>query len=253
MQKEGKSVKECAGQQQRRQLGRRPSHQLANDSSSSSIRALADPAAESAVEDLIPGVMTQRPQVVSFEDVAAAFTYTFDRFQQQAVEKFLAGHSVVVCAPTASGKTAIAEAAAIAVLARGQRVIYTTPLKALSNQKLVELRDRFGHETVGLQTGDASLNMDAQVVVMTTEILRNIMYRADAPSGEEAAPPVRATEDRLADVGMVVLDEVHYLGDPDRGSVWEEVIINCPTHIQLLCLSATVANPDDLGGWISEA
>ncbi|KAK9821280.1 hypothetical protein WJX74_008477 [Apatococcus lobatus] len=294
MQKEGKSVKECAGQvrkrpsalltaistfissgrtatwdlhpqtvlprptastvlqQQRRQLGRRPSHQLANDSSSSSIRALADPAAESAVEDLIPGVMTQRPQVVSFEDVAAAFTYTFDRFQQQAVEKFLAGHSVVVCAPTASGKTAIAEAAAIAVLARGQRVIYTTPLKALSNQKLVELRDRFGHETVGLQTGDASLNMDAQVVVMTTEILRNIMYRADAPSGEEAAPPVRATEDRLADVGMVVLDEVHYLGDPDRGSVWEEVIINCPTHIQLLCLSATVANPDDLGGWISE-
>lgn len=179
------------------------------------------------------------------EEVSATFAFPLDRFQQQSIAAFLLGQSVVVCAPTGAGKTAIAEAAAAVVLARGQRVIYTTPLKALSNQKLFEMRARFGNYRVGLQTGDGSLNADSDVVIMTTEILRNIMYRT-----EEAGPGSR--EDRLANVGLVVLDEVHYLGDPDRGSVWEETIINCPRHIQLLAMSATVANPDDLGGWISQ-
>ncbi|GAB4818573.1 hypothetical protein N2152v2_005619 [Parachlorella kessleri] len=172
------------------------------------------------------------------------FSFQLDAFQVKAVRHLLAGRSVVVCAPTGAGKTAIAEAAAIHYLDQGQRIIYTTPLKALSNQKLQELRGRFGHDNVGLQTGDASINIDSPVVVMTTEILRNVLYRVD-DNGSTAA-------DRMQDVALVVLDEVHYLGDPGRGSVWEEVIINCPPHIRLLAMSATVRNPEDLGGWISQ-
>jgi len=187
-------------------------------------------------------------------EVGAAFPFELDRFQRQAVGALLEGHSVVVCAPTGAGKTAVAEAAAIACLARGQRAIYTTPLKALSNQKLLEMRERFGADRLGLQTGDVSLNSEADITIMTTEILRNIMYRLGSPPpGEGAgaggpAPPPR--EGRLDDVGLIVLDEVHYLGDPYRGTVWEEVIINCPKHVRILAMSATVKNPDDLGAWV---
>ncbi|KAK9820466.1 hypothetical protein WJX72_010660 [[Myrmecia] bisecta] len=181
------------------------------------------------------------------EDIVRTFAYLLDKFQVQALRLFLTGHSVVVCAPTGAGKTAIAEAATVAVIARQQRVIYTTPLKALSNQKLYEMRERFGTNRVGLQTGDASLNSEADIVVMTTEILRNIMYRV-----EETESGMTRMEERLGNVGLIVLDEVHFLGDEDRGSVWEEVIINCPRSIPMLCMSATVANPQDLGGWISQ-
>lgn len=200
-------------------------------------------------------------------------------------DHILKGRSVVVCAPTGAGKTCIAEASAAAALAKGKRVIYTTPLKvgflpsstgcvagwshgmqtvavppgpdpvppiapwqnlkqALSNQKLAEMREKFGEQRVGLQTGDASLNTEGDLVVMTTEILRNIMYRTAVENNPDLSP--------LASVGLIVLDEVHYLGDPNRGSVWEEVIINCPKHIQMLCMSATVQNPRDLGGWIQQ-
>eukprot|EP00200_Dunaliella_tertiolecta_P005053 CAMPEP_0202359206 /NCGR_PEP_ID=MMETSP1126-20121109/12588_1 /ASSEMBLY_ACC=CAM_ASM_000457 /TAXON_ID=3047 /ORGANISM="Dunaliella tertiolecta, Strain CCMP1320" /LENGTH=1135 /DNA_ID=CAMNT_0048952565 /DNA_START=212 /DNA_END=3620 /DNA_ORIENTATION=- len=240
---------------------------------------------------------------LSVESVGRIFPYPLDDFQQEALQKLLDGMSVVVCAPTGAGKTAIAEAAAAATLARGLRVVYTTPLKALSNQKLLEMRARFGHVRCGLQTGDTSLNTEADIVIMTTEILRNIMYRtaevedaaeeAEASNGQQAqeaessaaetpqaeregesgssdhpdsdiidldgtsidlstSGSTNTREARLGDVGLIVLDEVHYLGDPHRGSVWEEAIINCPRHIQLLCMSATVQNPDDLGGWISK-
>ncbi|KAG2444652.1 hypothetical protein HXX76_001396 [Chlamydomonas incerta] len=184
--------------------------------------------------------------------ITGIFPFPLDGFQRRALELFLAGQSVVVCAPTGAGKTAIAEAAAVAALARGQRVIYTTPLKALSNQKLFETRRRFGHARCGLQTGDANLNPDADIVVMTTEILRNIMYRTAELAEENNTGTQSTREARLGNVGLIVLDEVHYLGDPHRGSVWEEVIINCPRHIQLLCMSATVANPKDLGDWIAK-
>ncbi|GFR39875.1 hypothetical protein Agub_g377 [Astrephomene gubernaculifera] len=191
---------------------------------------------------------------LSPDRIASIFPFPLDPFQRRALELFLEGRSVVVCAPTGAGKTAIAEAAAAAALARGQRVIYTTPLKALSNQKLFETRRRFGHARCGLQTGDANLNPDAAIVVMTTEILRNIMYRTAelAEQGSSNSGSQSTREARLGDVGLIVLDEVHYLGDPSRGSVWEEVIINCPRHIQLLCMSATVQNPGDLGDWIAK-
>ncbi|PRW05688.1 DEAD DEAH box helicase, partial [Chlorella sorokiniana] len=167
------------------------------------------------------------------KEVLGQFSFRLDPFQVQSVAHLLSGKSVVVCAPTGAGKTAIAEAATLHFLARGQRVIYTTPLKALSNQKLGRCGSASGeHEGAGLQTGDASLNIDAPVVVMTTEILRNMLYRV----GDDGT----TADERLKDVGLVVLDEVHYLGDPGRGSVWEEVVINLPPHIQLLAMSATV-------------
>eukprot|EP00879_Flechtneria_rotunda_P015990 GHRR01016723.1.p1 GENE.GHRR01016723.1~~GHRR01016723.1.p1 ORF type:complete len:1310 (+),score=476.87 GHRR01016723.1:197-4126(+) len=209
------------------------------------------------------GVLPASPELETFLQEAAEhdgdimldqlqrlFPFRLDGFQEKAVQQLLEGRSVVVCAPTGAGKTAIAEAAAAAALARGQRVIYTTPLKALSNQKLAETAARFGSSRCGLQTGDTSLNTEADIVVMTTEILRNIMYRTAEVVGSGRGSTTR--DERLGDVGLIVLDEVHYLGDPWRGSVWEEVIINCPRNIQMLAMSATVKNPDDLGGWISQ-
>lgn len=196
-------------------------------------------------------------------EILGLFDFTLDPFQVSAVRRVLMNKSVVVCAPTGAGKTAIAEAASIHHMAHGKRIIYTTPLKALSNQKLFELRERFGSDAVGLQTGDASINPEAGIVVMTTEILRNILYRqsgsvrvqhAQPEEGCDAAAPAPGvvTPTRLDDVAMVVLDEVHYLGDPSRGSVWEEVIIAMPPGVQILAMSATVRNPDDLGGWITQ-
>lgn len=203
-------------------------------------------------EPALESLLAEGGSDLSVQRICAMFPFPLDAFQRKALESFLAGNSVVVCAPTGAGKTAIAEAAAAATLARGQRVIYTTPLKALSNQKLFETRRRFGSVRCGLQTGDASLNPDADIVVMTTEILRNIMYRTAELAEENNTGSQATREARLGDVGLIVLDEVHYLGDPHRGSVWEEVIINCPRHIQLLCMSATVKNPEDLGSWISK-
>ncbi|GBF97818.1 DEAD-box ATP-dependent RNA helicase, chloroplastic [Raphidocelis subcapitata] len=211
----------------------------------------ADGAGAPALEALLAAAAAPGgAAAVTLEALEGIFPFPLDPFQKKAVAALLEGLSVVVCAPTGAGKTAIAEAAAAAALAAGKRVIYTTPLKALSNQKLLEARARFGTARCGLQTGDASLNPDGQVVVMTTEILRNIMYRTAEASGGGGGGATR--DERLGDVGLVVLDEVHYLGDPNRGSVWEEVVINCPRHIQLLAMSATVKNPEDLGGWISQ-
>ena len=182
-------------------------------------------------------------------DILDTFRFPLDDFQEKSVRHILCGRSVVVCAPTGAGKTAIAEAAATYFLKQGGKVIYTTPLKALSNQKLLEMRERFGVSEAGLQTGDASINKDGSVVVMTTEILRNILYRV----GEEAqAVQGKAIDDRLDKVKLVVFDECHYLGDPGRGSVWEEAIINLPPDVLVLAMSATVRNPNDISGWISE-
>lgn len=148
----------------------------------------------------------------------------------------------MVCAPTGAGKTVIAEYAIELALASNKRCFYTTPLKALSNQKLYDLKKKYGEDRVGLLTGDLSLNRDAQIVVMTTEVFRNMLYGT-------ILGDVRRN---LQDVSFVVLDECHYMNDSERGTVWEESIIYAPVDIQLVALSATVANAQDLTTWINE-
>lgn len=173
-------------------------------------------------------------------DLSGLFPFVLDPFQLEAVDALNQGHSVVVSAPTGSGKTLVGEYAIHRALAHGQKVFYTTPLKALSNQKLRDFRQQFGPDKVGLLTGDMSLNREAQVVVMTTEIFRNMLYaEIDHPA-----------DDPLEGVEAVVLDECHYMNDSQRGTVWEESIIHCPPVIQLVALSATVANAGQLTDWI---
>lgn len=175
-------------------------------------------------------------------DLKELFPFELDAFQHQAIAALEEGRSVVVCAPTGSGKTLIGEYAIHRALARGRRVFYTTPLKALSNQKLRDFREQFGSEIVGLLTGDVSINRDAPILVMTTEIFRNMLY--GTPIGEVGTS--------LMGVEAVVLDECHYMNDRQRGTVWEESIIYCPPEIQLVALSATVANSDQLTDWIHQ-
>lgn len=172
----------------------------------------------------------------------ALFPFPLDDFQLEAIAALNQGESVIVCAPTGSGKTLVGEYAIHRALAMGRRVFYTTPLKALSNQKLRDFRQTFGEENVGLLTGDTSINRDAAVVVMTTEIFRNMLYGTTI--GEVGVT--------LQDVQAVVLDECHYMNDRQRGTVWEESVIYCPPEIQLVGLSATVANGDQLTDWIAE-
>jgi superfamily II RNA helicase len=174
-------------------------------------------------------------------DLNTLFPFELDEFQQQAIAALNAGRSVVVCAPTGSGKTLIGEYTIYRALARGGRVFYTTPLKALSNQKLRDFRDRFGAQQVGLLTGDTSINRDAPILVMTTEIFRNMLY--GTPIGEVGTS--------MVGVEAVVLDECHYMNDRQRGTVWEESVIYCPPEIQLVALSATVANSDQLTDWLN--
>lgn len=166
--------------------------------------------------------------------------FPLDDFQRDAIEAIAEGHSVVVCVPTGSGKTIVAEYAAMRALAEGRKLFYTTPLKALSNQKYCDLRARFGEGNVGLLTGDVSVNREARIVVMTTEIFRNLLYGG------------REDSTLLNHLGYVVLDECHYMNDAERGTVWEESIIYCPENVQLVALSATVANASELADWINE-
>lgn len=169
------------------------------------------------------------------------FDFKLDDFQQEAVDFINNGKSVVVCAPTGAGKTCIAEAAIQKALEENTRLFYTTPLKALSNQKFYDFGKKYGSGNVGLLTGDTSINREAPIVVMTTEVFRNMLYNTNFGS----------LSDNLKDVKYVVLDEVHYMNDEQRGTVWEESIIYCPQSIQIIALSATVANSAQLCDWIN--
>lgn len=175
-----------------------------------------------------------RPLQASF---LAATDVQPDPFQQTAFDALDDELNVLVSAPTGSGKTLVGEYAAHRALSRAGRCVYTTPIKALSNQKFRQFRSRFGSDTVGLLTGDHSINSDGDVLVMTTEVLRNMIY-AESP-----------TLERLS---CVVMDEIHYLGDRSRGVVWEEIILTLANHVQLVGLSATVSNATELGDWMSD-
>ncbi|MGA5066791.1 DEAD/DEAH box helicase [Streptomyces exfoliatus] len=163
------------------------------------------------------------------------YDFDLDPFQIEACKALEAGKGVLVAAPTGSGKTIVGEFAVHLALTQGRKCFYTTPIKALSNQKYADLVKRYGPDKVGLLTGDNSVNGDAPIVVMTTEVLRNMLY-----AGSQA----------LSGLGYVVMDEVHYLSDRFRGAVWEEVIIHLPESVTLVSLSATVSNAEEFGDWL---
>lgn len=161
---------------------------------------------------------------------------TLDKFQVQAVEAIEANHSVVVSAPTGSGKTLTADYIIDRDVKTGKRVIYTAPIKALSNQKFKDFKEAYGEENVGILTGDVVINPTACVLIMTTEVYRNMILVED---------PI------IADISYVIFDEIHFISDPERGYVWEESIIFSPPHVRFLCLSATIPNARDFAKWIS--
>lgn len=170
----------------------------------------------------------------ALERFRAKYPFPLDEFQIEAARAIEGGQSVIISAPTGAGKTLVAEFAIQAALEGGKRIAYTTPLKALSNQKFGDFTRAYGEDAVGILTGDVKVNPRGRVLVMTTEILRNMLYSGG-----------------LEDLGYVVLDECHYMGDVGRGTVWEEIIVNAPREVQLIGLSATVANVKEIADWIS--
>lgn len=189
-----------------------------------------------------------RVNQAAIEDFVARYPFPIDDFQLESVSHLLDGRSVMVAAPTGTGKTLVAEFAVWLAQKRGQRIIYTTPLKALSNQKYRDMRELYGYDNVGLVTGDIVEHSHASIVIMTTEVYRNMLLE---DGGERFVNGERLDASELRDVGFVVFDELHYLSDFDRGPVWEEAIICSPKHVQLVGLSATVSNAEDLASWIS--
>ena len=163
------------------------------------------------------------------------FDFNLDDFQIKGCYAIESGKGVLVAAPTGAGKTIVGEFAAYLAIAQSKKCFYTTPIKALSNQKYQEFVDRFGEEKVGLLTGDNSINSDADIMVMTTEVLRNMLY---------------TNSSTLINLGYVVMDEVHYLADKFRGAVWEEVLIHLMDSVQVISLSATVSNAEEFGDWL---
>jgi ATP-dependent RNA helicase HelY len=177
----------------------------------------------------------ERSSYPDMTEFRAHLPFTLDTFQADACRALEDGMSVLVCAPTGAGKTVVGEFAVARALAAGTKCFYTTPIKALSNQKYADFAETYGAESVGLVTGDTSINPHAPVLVMTTEVLRNMLY-AGSPD--------------LDGLSAVVLDEIHYLANRFRGAVWEEVILHLPRPIALVGLSATVSNAEEFGDWI---
>jgi ATP-dependent RNA helicase HelY len=194
-----------------------------------------------AIEELSASERYARAKVKqaapSYNSFLELLDFALDPFQEQACHALAKGKGVLVAAPTGAGKTIVGEFAIHLAIENNQKVFYTTPIKALSNQKYAELVTRYGSDRVGLLTGDTNTNSEAQIVVMTTEVLRNMIY---------------ANSDSLIELGFVVMDEVHYLADRFRGAVWEEVILHLPKDVKLVSLSATVSNAEEFGAWLEE-
>ncbi|MBV7363703.1 DEAD/DEAH box helicase [Actinomycetaceae bacterium TAE3-ERU4] len=178
----------------------------------------------------------QADESTQLHSFISALDFTLDNFQIEACKALESGKSVLVAAPTGAGKTIVGQFAVDLALAQEQKVVYTTPIKALSNQKFKEFGQTYGTDKVGLLTGDVVLNRDAPIIVATTEVLRNMLY----------------AEADFSSLGYVVLDEVHYLADKFRGPVWEEVILHLPESVKLVCLSATVSNAEEFGAWLNQ-
>jgi ATP-dependent RNA helicase HelY len=179
----------------------------------------------------------KRAKTTAVEDFVKLLKFPLDTFQEDACRALALGSGVLVAAPTGAGKTVIGEFAIHLALEKKQKVFYTTPIKALSNQKYQELCQRYGESRVGILTGDNNTNASADIVVMTTEVLRNMIY---------------ANSLNLMNLGFVIMDEVHYLADRFRGAVWEEVILHLPRDVKIVSLSATVSNAEEFGAWLDE-
>jgi ATP-dependent RNA helicase HelY len=181
-----------------------------------------------------PGNLAPEAQQL-VEEFRGRYPFPLDPFQEEAIAHLAAGENVMVAAPTGTGKTVVAEFGIFRAARQGFKVMYTTPIKALSNQKFRDLREQYG-DAVGLLTGDIIENPEGSIIVMTTEVLRNMLLQ---------------TPSALWGVGCIIFDEIHYLADPERGTTWEESIIMCPDYVQLVCLSATVSNAPEIADWIS--
>ena len=173
---------------------------------------------------------------MNIENFTSRYSFPLDQFQLDAINALTNSESVLVSAPTGSGKTVIAEFGVFDAFEKNKKIVYTTPLKALSNQKYRDFLSQYPENRVGLITGDANINQNAPLVIMTTEILRNILYQ---------------DKSRLDNVEYIIIDECHYMNDQDRGTVWEETIIHCPEHIKIIALSATIANSEEIASWIA--
>ena len=179
----------------------------------------------------------ERTKYVQVAAFAKQFPFELDDFQIEGCRSLENGKGVLVAAPTGAGKTIVGEFAAFLAIQQGKKCFYTAPIKALSNQKYQDLKEMYGDHQVGLLTGDTTINSEAPLVVMTTEVLRNMIY---------------SNSRTLRDLGFVVMDEVHYLADKFRGAVWEEILIHLPETIQVASLSATVSNAEEFGAWLNE-
>lgn len=209
-----------------------PLHQPLPDESPDGVRDRLLDAAPPA-----DAVETDAEVATLVREFADNYPFALDDYQVESCERVERGQGVLVAAPTGAGKTVVGEFAVWCAIRTGRKAFYTTPIKALSNQKFHDLVERYGADRVGLLTGDNSINGDAQIVVMTTEVLRNMIY---------------ANSTALNNLGYVVMDEVHYLADRFRGAVWEEVIIGLAPSVQLVALSATVSNAEEFGDWLDE-
>ncbi|MFZ5650014.1 MAG: DEAD/DEAH box helicase [Bacillota bacterium] len=181
--------------------------------------------------------MKRRPRRKPASREVPPAPFKLDPFQEEAIKELAGGHNVLVAAPTGTGKTLIAEILIERVLGGGRGIVYTSPIKALSNQKYRDFAHRFGKEKVGLITGDVSVNERAPLLVMTTEIFRNWCF---------------ANPEMLIETSYVIFDELHYLDDMERGTAWEESIIFAPSHVKVVGLSATVPNVRELALWIAD-
>jgi ATP-dependent RNA helicase HelY len=181
-----------------------------------------------------PNIEHTEEEAALIADFRARYPFPLDPFQEESIAHLATGESVMVAAPTGTGKTVVAEFGVFRAARKGFKVMYTTPIKALSNQKFRDLREQYG-DAVGLLTGDIIENPEGSIIVMTTEVLRNMLLQ---------------TPSALWGVGCIIFDEIHYLADPERGTTWEESIIMCPDYVQLVCLSATVSNAPEIADWI---
>ncbi len=192
---------------------------------------------------------------IPVEDRAIDFPYPLDHFQKEGIYRIYKKENILITAHTGSGKTVLAIYAIAECFRLNKKVIYTSPTKSLSNQKYAEFVDKFGgKEKIGIMTGDIKMNPDAPCLIMTTEILRNILYR-DAVQKKDDPSIVQPTSSmmtslKVEDIGAVVFDEVHYINDPERGKVWEEVFILLPPNVTLVLLSATIDKPEEFAGWL---